>query len=63
MAEVTSGFSQKLNAFNTKINAFFSFIGTKLKNYPKLSIGEKISYPSIALGVILIITSIILFVV
>ncbi|PIN74981.1 hypothetical protein COV17_04375 [Candidatus Woesearchaeota archaeon CG10_big_fil_rev_8_21_14_0_10_36_11] len=63
MAEVTSGFTQKLNIINKKVRAFFSFVGTKLQNFPRLSIGEKIAYPCVGLGFILIITSMILFVV
>ena len=57
------GFKQKLNSLNSKLNNFFKFIGNKLKNFKNLSLGEQISYPSIGLGFILIITSMVMFII
>jgi hypothetical protein len=56
-------FKAQLNQINEKINSFFTFIGNKLKNFKNLSIGEQISYPSIGLGTLLILTSLILFII
>lgn len=54
---------QKLDSVNQNINKFFSFITNKLKNYKNLTLGEQISFPTVGLGFILILISIILFVV
>ncbi len=56
-------FKQSLDDMNRNINAFFSFIGNKLKNFKDLSRGEQVSYGSIGLGLVLILVSIVLFVV
>ncbi len=59
----TDKLNEQLNAINQKINAFFNFIVNKLKNFKNLTLGEQISYPAIGLGLILILTSIVLFII
>ena len=39
---------------------FFSFVGTKLGNYPSLSLGEQISYAAIGLGILLLLISLVM---
>lgn len=56
-------FKQSLDQMNQKINAFFSFIGMKLKNFKNLTRGEQISYGSIGAGLLLILVSVVLFVI
>ena len=57
------GFQDTLNAFNEKINYFISFIGGKLKDFKNLSKGEQISYIAIGLGIIILLTGIILYII
>ena len=56
-------FKQQLNQINLELNQFVNFVLVKLKNFPRLSLGEQISYPVIGLGFILIITAIVMFVI
>ena len=56
-------FQDSLQAMNDSINSFFNFIAGKLSNFKNLSLGEQIAYPCVGLGLLLIVTSIILFVV
>ena len=64
MAETTvSGFSQKLQEINQKVNDFINFVIDKLKHFKELSRGEQVSYVSIGIGLFLILTSIILFII
>lgn len=56
------GFKEGMDELNLKLNNFVNFISGKLKNFPNLSLGEQISYPAIGLGLILILTSIVLFI-
>ena len=56
-------FKQQLNKLNQEFEQFATFISGKLKNFKNLSLGEQISYPSIGVGVLLIMTSIVLFIV
>ena len=56
------GFKEKMAAMNTKVNNFFKFIGNKLKNFNNITIGEQVSYSSIGVGLILIITSTVMFI-
>ncbi|MBS3166469.1 hypothetical protein J4444_05080 [Candidatus Woesearchaeota archaeon] len=51
-----------LDDANLKINNFIQFVGGKLKNYPALSLGEKIAYPSVGVGVLLLLISVVLFI-
>ena len=51
------GFKEGLVVFQDKANVFFIFIWAKLKDYKNLSLGEQISYPSIGLGLIMILIS------
>ncbi len=44
-----------------QIKRFFTFLGKKLQNFPTLSRGEQVSYISILLGLVLMITSLLLF--
>lgn len=48
---------------NLKLNTFFLFARNKLRAFPTLSRGEQISYVAILLGLVLILTAIILFVI
>ncbi len=60
-ATVKTQFAAQLNQINLKINNFFNFVISKLKNYKNLSLGEQIAYPVIVAGFLLIFVSIILF--
>ena len=65
MATINQAFGQLQQQFailGHKISSFFSFIGNKVAHFTKLTLGEQISYGTIILGLTLIITSIILFV-
>ncbi|MDO8655734.1 MAG: hypothetical protein Q7K45_00720 [Nanoarchaeota archaeon] len=53
---------QSMDQMNRKINAFFSFVGNKLKNFKNLTLGEQISYCSIGAGLLLMMVSVVLFV-
>ncbi len=57
------GLQDQLNAFNEKINRFIAFIGGKLANFKNLSIGEQISYIAIGLGIILVLTGVVLYII
>ncbi len=45
------------------LEAFFSFLAGKLRNFPNLTLGEQISYSSIGGGLLLILIAIVLFIV
>ena len=47
---------------NQKVSYFFTFLFSKVKNYPNLSLGEQVSFGSIGLGLLLILTSMVLFI-
>ncbi len=55
-------FKQSLNTINLKLNNFTNFVLSKLKNFKNLSLGEQISYPTIGLGLILVLTSLVMFI-
>ena len=55
--------NEKMARINESINEFFSFIGNKLKNFKRLSLGEQIAYCCVGMGLVLILVSIVLFVV
>ncbi len=55
--------NERLNIFNENINRFFNFIGSKLKNFKNLTLGEQISYAIIGCGFLLILISVVLFVI
>tara|TARA_Y100000310_G_scaffold341139_1_gene439306 strand:- start:1466 stop:1645 length:180 start_codon:yes stop_codon:yes gene_type:complete len=54
---------QQLDAINQKINNGLNFVVNKLKNFKNLSLGEQISYPSVILGLILVLTSLVMFII
>jgi len=47
---------------NQQLNEFFTFVNGKLANFPNLSLGEQISYPSAGLGLILMLVALVLFI-
>jgi hypothetical protein len=53
----------KMAAINESINEFFSFIGSKLKNFKSLTLGEQIGFCCVFIGLVLILVSIVLFLV
>lgn len=61
--QLMSGLNQRLAVLNRKVNFFFAFIGNKLKNFKNLTLGEQISFSFIGAGLLLIMTSIVLFVI
>lgn len=63
MSELGDNLKKKVEAVANNINQFFSFVNSKLKNYTALSLGEKIAYPSVGLGLLFILISIVLFIV
>jgi hypothetical protein len=58
----TAGFQQQIAVLNQKLARFSNFVVGKLKNFSHLSIGEQVSYPAIGLGILLILTSFVLFI-
>ncbi|MDO8511274.1 MAG: hypothetical protein Q7S55_03850 [Nanoarchaeota archaeon] len=58
-----SNFQQQVMLFNRRSAAFFSFLGMKLKNFSSLTVQEQISFGFIGIGLVLIVTSIVLFLV
>ena len=55
--------SQMIDSVSQAFTSFISFIGGKLQNFPNLTLGEQISYPAIGLGLVLVLTSIVLFII
>ena len=53
---------EQLTEFPGKINSFFTFIGNNLTHFGTLSRGEQVAYPSIGLGLILIIVGVVLLI-
>ena len=62
MSEFMDKLNQSLNNFNQKVSDFFSFIGSKLKDFKNLSLGEQIAYCCVGAGLLLILIAIVLFV-
>ena len=56
------GQNQQSQGFSQSISAFFDFINGKLNDFPNLTRGEQISFISIGVGLILILTSMVLFI-
>lgn len=52
-----------LNNMNNSINNFFAFVTNKLKQYPTLSVGEKVAYPTAGTGLVLMLVSLVLFII
>ena len=52
---------QAFQNFQQQINAFFVFVGDKLKNFKTISRGEQISYVVVGTGMILVLVSLVLF--
>jgi len=61
--QIVNNFQQQAMLFNRRISAFFSFIGMKLKHFKALSIQEQISFGLIGIGLVLVVTSAVLFLV
>ena len=55
--------NERLEIFNQNINRFFNFVGSKLKNFKNLTLGEQISYAIIGCGLFLILVSLVLFII
>jgi hypothetical protein len=58
-----SQINERLGIFNQNINQFFNFVGSKLKNFKNLTLGEQISYALIGCGLFLILVSFVLFII
>lgn len=56
-------FKYQLELLAVGFNRSFSFVASRLKHFPQLSLGEQISYPVIGVGLILVIISIIMFII
>ena len=52
-----------LGRLNQKISSFFGFTGMKLKNFKNLTLGEQISFGAIGVGLVLMVTSVVLFII
>ncbi|HIJ10754.1 TPA: hypothetical protein HA278_01730 [Candidatus Woesearchaeota archaeon] len=48
--------------WNVQLNENLAFIEGKLRNFKNLTVGEQVSYSSIGLGLMCILTSIVLFI-
>jgi len=57
------GISDVIDSVNQGFASFIGFVGGKLQNFPNLTLGEQISYPAIGLGLVLLLTSIVLFII
>jgi hypothetical protein len=63
MSEFQTKVNAQLKILTDQINSFFSFVGEKLKNYKNLTLGEQVAYPTIGVGLVLILTSLVLFII
>ncbi len=63
VAELKDQFVDGLNQIGNSVSRFFWFVSNKLGHFSELSVGEQIAYGCVLLGIVLVITSIILFVV
>ncbi|MEW5897461.1 MAG: hypothetical protein AB1668_07235 [Nanoarchaeota archaeon] len=59
--EINGQISGALSAFNQKFNNMFSFLYQKIKNFRDLTLGEKISYSTMGIGLLLILISLVMF--
>ena len=55
--------NQQFADLSKKINNFVNFVSNKLKNFPRLTLGEQISFACVGVGIVLILISFILFIV
>ncbi|HLD79623.1 MAG TPA: hypothetical protein VJA18_03620 [Candidatus Nanoarchaeia archaeon] len=60
--QVVNQFQQQMHLLVRQISAFFSFVFNRIKNFSRLALAEQTSYGLIGVGLILIITSVILFI-
>lgn len=58
-----SQLQQQFVLLGQKVTQFFTFIASKLQDYPQLSLGEKIAYPLAGTGLLLILISLVMFIV
>jgi hypothetical protein len=63
VAELKDQFVDGLNQIGEKVNKFLAFVSNKLAHFSELSVGEQIAYGAVLLGIVLVITSIIMFIV
>ncbi|MEK6940100.1 MAG: hypothetical protein AABX31_05215 [Nanoarchaeota archaeon] len=61
--QMANNFQQQAVLFNRRMSAFFSFLGMKLTNFKTLTLQEQISFGLIGMGLVLVVTSIVLFLV
>lgn len=59
--QINSQLSQQFYLFFQKINTFFTAIGTDIKNFKNLTLGEQIAYCAVAGGVLLVLSAIVIF--
>jgi len=59
--QVIAGITEKFQVLSQKLNEFSNFVVGKLKNFPRISWGEKISYISAGAGFLFILISLVLF--
>jgi|GEM_PF-4450050 len=59
--QIMNGIEQQLVLFGRRVSAFFSFVSSRIKNIKTISLPEQIAYGLIGIGLVLIITSIVLF--
>lgn len=63
VAELKDQFVDGLNEIGDSVSRFFGFVSNKLVHFSELSLWEQIAYGCVLLGIVLVITSVILFVV
>ena len=63
VAELKDQLVDGLNQIGDSVSGFFSFVSNKLAHFSELSVGEQIAYGCVLLGMVMVITSVILFVV
>jgi len=61
--QVIAGITEKFQLLSQKLNEFSSFVADKLKNFPRISLGEKISYVAVGVGFLFILISVVLFII
>ncbi len=63
VAELKDQFGDGLNEIGNQVTTFFSFVADKLAHFSDLTLGEQVAYGCVLLGLVLVITGVILFVV
>lgn len=61
MNQIKNELQQQVTLFNQRLAAFFGFLLLKLTHFKSLTLAEQLSFGAIGMGLVLVITSAILF--